>query len=341
MSNSSGQGYDYDGWLRFNGLFFTEPHGEMEPEDLLEAFDEYAEGSPRDPSEGYRETELATRLANVADLSGSMAEFAENIYTYEFISEQWVMVPDLHDPEGQPLDHAYRTDHKKVELIWDFDDVLIFQGTKNIITNKRKELRGSLSRTLKIEKVRFDFDYLLWLLYQSDQGNRVGSGLRVNSVSNCTTTGTSRMGEQVAVDGASEVVRSVPFISALLEGNKIDSLEADMLLGNNYLVAEIDSDGWIHVKASREDMKSLNKLRQMGLAARFVVELLRSYESWLQLPRNKQYPPESFFHRLLDICEEEGYLPIREPEDLLREYERKRDGRIEGPSAAYSLSKFN
>lgn len=334
--------FQFDGWLRFNGLYFTELLDDVDPGSLISSndFPEYEQGSPHDSSEGYLQTDLADRLGLAGDLTGGLANLAENLYTYRFVSENWVPMPSAVDEDGVSLDQPYHPAHKEIDMFWHFDDLLVFRGRKSTIEEKRRELRGGLSGKVRIEKVSFDFDFLLWLLYNCHEGDELRSSLRLHSISDCTTIGETQMGE-IAVGEASEVVRSAPFIIAILEQNRIDNLEGDFIMGSHYIVAEIDSEGWVHVKASREDMEQLSDLRQMGIAVNFVTELLALYEEWLLLDRTDQYPPPEFFHTLIELCEDEGYVPTREPDELLAEYEQKRNGELPGPSANYGLAKFN
>lgn len=332
--------YQFDGWLRFNGLYFTETRGDVDPDSLFEdnGFNLYSGGQPKNPDEGYRRTELADYFAEIPDLVGGLSNLAEDLRTYEYVSENWVPTPSV-DSEGEAHDESYIPRHRDIGIFWDYDDVMVFKGRKSTIEDKRKDLRGGLSGDLRIEEVQFHFDFLLWILYQSHINQSLRSNLQLQSISDCKTVGASRDSE-VAIGGESEIVRSVPFITAILDGNKIDNLEGDFFLGSHYIVAEIDSEGWIHVKASREDLEQLNDLRQMGVAVRFVTEFLRLYEGWVKLDRRDQYPPQDFLEELVELCEDEGYIPTREPNNLYEEYEQKREGVIQGPSADYTLNKF-
>lgn len=332
--------YQFDGWLRFNGLYFTEVQDDVDPETIFEDnnFTLYSGGAPNSPDEGYRRTDLATHLADVGDLTGGLSNLAENLVTYEYVSEKWVPIPAV-DGGGEEHEESFQPKHRNIEIFWDFDDIMVFKGRKSTIEEKRKDIRGGLAGDLRIEEVDFHFDFLLWLLYQSHLGNNLSSKLRLNSISDCKTVGSST-DSTVTVGGENEVVRSVPFITAVLDGNKIDNLEGDFFLNSTYIVAEIDSEGWTHVKASRRDMEHLSELRQMGMAVQFVTELLRLYETWVKLDPEDQYPPQEFLEELVELCEDEGYVPKREPEDLYDEYEQKRNGVIPGPKNNYSLSKF-
>lgn len=333
--------FQFDGWLRFNGLYFTEVNGEVDPESVFEDndFPLYSEGEPGNSEQGYRRTELADYFAEIGDLTGGLSDLAEDLVSYEYIIENWAPVPAV-DGDGEEIDESYRPNHRSIDIFWDYDDIMVFRGRKSVIESKRKDLRGGLQGDLRIEEVDFHFDFLLWMLYQSHEGNNLSSDLRLSSISDCKTVGASS-GGTVEIGGENEIVRSVPFITAILDGNKIDNLEGDFFFGNNFIVAEIDSAGWAQVKASQRDMEKLSDVRQMGVAVRFVNELLRLYEMWVKLDREDQYPPQSFLESLVELCEDEGYVPMREPQDLYDEYEQKRNGVIRGPSDDYSLSKFD
>lgn len=328
--NIAPDSYGFDGWLVFNGVFFTEVESDdFEPDDFLRRFKTYSPGSPENPSKGFRKTDLSNYLAQTGDLTGGMSNLAESLYTFEYVQEDWIEVT-VFDEDGNKITR-YSDGRKQLEIFWSYDDVLLIRGPKSILREKKNDLLRSFGEDLIIREVNFDFDFFLWLLYNYHQENDLSnrddgfrSKLRLRSITDCRTIGKSNLDREVNIGNEPEIVRSVPFISAILEGNKINGLEGDFLLDTHYIVAELESEGRVHIKASRQDMAELNSLRQMGVATQFMLELARLYKEWTTLPGDKKYPPDEFFETLLENCEEEGYLPMREPEELLQEYRKKR-----------------
>lgn len=333
--------FRFDGWLKFNGLYFTEVEEDINPETMFEdnEFAIYSGGDPQDADEGFTRTALAGKLSEASDLTGGLSDLAKNLYTYQYKMERWLPRETV-DKTGNPNDESFMPNHKIIDMFWDYDEIMAFKGRKSVISDKREDFIRGFSGDVKMNRVNFHFDFLLWLLYQSHLGNDLRSDLKLQSISDCQTVGKSS-GPDVSIKGEPEIVHSAQFITSILDGNKIDNIEGDFFLGSRYIVAEIDSEGWAHVKASQEDMDELNQLRQMGVAIRFVSELLRLYEEWMMLDRQDQYPPKEFLKELVELCEDEGYVPKREPVELYEEYEEKRSGVREGPKADYTISRFN
>lgn len=332
--------FSFSYWLKFNGLFFTEEtDGPVDPENLTDQVEQYTEGSPVSPDEGYRQTDLSDWLAQATDLSGSLSNLADDLYTYEYVKERWPE-RDVYNEDGIEQ-IAYGENHKRMNIFWAYDDIMIIRARKSVLSEKRGELLGGLSDDLLLDEVNFDFDFLLWLLYQWYQDNRLRANLRLHGVSDCKTVGRSNRDKEVEVGGENDITRSVPFISAILDGNKIDQLEGDFIIDATHIVAQIESEGVIHVKASREDMQELNQLKQMGRAVQFLIEMMRLYEEWVKLPPEDRYPPKDFFQTLLEICDDEGYVAKREPQELYEEYEAKRAGETDGPMSDSRLNKFD
>lgn len=70
--------YEYPGWLVFNGLFKTSVHGQNDitPQDIVDSFSEYSQGSPNDPESGFDVMELSSKLQQMSELNEATAEFA-------------------------------------------------------------------------------------------------------------------------------------------------------------------------------------------------------------------------------------------------------------------------
>lgn len=332
--------FSFSYWLKFNGLYFTEEIDEtVNPDDLTKHVEKYSGGSPAEPDEGYRQTDLSDWLAQATELSGSLSNLADDLYTYEYVEEKWPE-REIFDIDGEKQT-GFTQSHKKMNLFWAYDDIMIIRAQKTVLSEKKGDLLDGLSDNLLLDQVNFDFDFLLWLLYQWRENPRLSAKLRLHSVSDCKTVGQRNQDREVEVGGENDITRSVPFISAILDGNKIDEIEGEFIIDGIHIVAKIESAGIIHVKSSREDMLELNELKQMGRAVQFLIEMMRLYEEWVKLDPENRYPPKEFFQTLLEICDDEGYVAKREPQELYAEYEDKRAGNREGPMSGSRLNKFD
>lgn len=332
--------FSFSGWLKFNSLFFTEQiDGEVSPDNLTSDGESYTGGNPKSPDDGYRQTDLSTKLAHATDLSGSLANITDELYSYEYVDENW-SEHEVYTEEGDVIT-GYEDNRKSVEIFWLYDDIMGFRAQKEVINEVGEDLFTDLPDDLRIAEVNFDFDFLLWLLYQWHENESLRTNLRLHAISDCKTVGKKNDDREVEIGGENEITRSVPFISAILDGNKIDELEGDFMLDSTHMVAKIWSEGIIHVKASRKDMLELKELKQMGRAVQFFIEIMRLYEEWAKLPSEDRYPPNEFFDTLIELCDEEGYKPKREPRELYDEYEDKRQGKRAGPMEHSTLNKFD
>ncbi|MDS0279369.1 hypothetical protein NDI85_16330 [Halomicroarcula sp. S1AR25-4] len=332
--------FSFSYWLKFNGLYFTEEIDELvDPDHLTEYVEEYSGGSPVNPDEGYRQTDLSDWLAQATELSGSLSNLADDLYTYEYVEEKW---PEREVYNKDAVKETrYGASHKEMNIFWAYDDIMIIRAQKTVLNEVKGDLLDGLSDNLLLDQVNFDFDFLLWLLYQWRQNNRLRANLRLHAVSDCKTVGRTNRDREVEIGGETDITRSVPFISAILEGNKIDEIEGEFIIDGTHIVAKIESEGVIHVKSSREDMLELNELKQMGRSVQFLIEMMRLYEEWVKLDPEDRYPPKAFFETLLSICDDEGYVAKREPQELYDDYEAKRAGEVEGPMSNSRLNKFD
>jgi hypothetical protein len=322
--------YQYDGWLVFNELFTTEVFGEedLSAEDVIEGFKTYEEGIPKDSQRGFKITEFPNHLQTMGQLSDELYEFAENIHSFNYVDEDWVEQWGFNADGEEQL--YYLPEHDKVDIFWDTDGgVMMFRGDKQLLARKRKDLRGDLSGSLKIDDITFDFDFFLWVLYKKYKSEQLNSNLRVRSLTRGKTIGEreDNLGREVQVKGTKDVLKSVMLIAPLLYGKKIHSIQGSFIIGDrNQIKAEIHHEGKVHVKVTDSPLSGLNDLQRMGLSVWFLSELVHLYTFWENLDPTDRYPPKSFFDDLADNAEEEGWDLQFDPVEVKREYARKRQG---------------
>ncbi len=338
-SNIPEDEFSLSGWPVFNGLYFTEVYdSDFEPQDMMRSFKQYEEGTPSDAKEGYLDTGLVDKINQMGNINLCNSRIIDNLYTYEYMYEKWPSTTIV-DANGNTI-AGHEKNHKNVEVYWEHDDYLFLRGPKKLIEKKQEDIQSTLSGKVKAASINFEFDFFLWILYQYRKKGHLTSELSVRSLSECKTIGEdSNMGDEITAS-SENIDRSVAVIAPILSGNSIDEIEGHFILGSHYIVAKIASEGRIHIKASEEDLKDISDLRRITLSIQFLSEFLSLYEQWLKLDTTEKYPPRDFFEELYDICVEEDFRPLVPPEDLFKEYERKREGIIPDPVNEYALNKF-
>lgn len=322
--------YEYDGWLVFNELFTTEVFGgeDMDAGNVVDNFPDYEGGIPKDADSGFNTTDFPGHLQTIGQLSDDLYNYAENLFAFEFIDEDWVQHWG-YNAEGEE-EMYYLPNHDQVDIFWDTaGSVMMFRGDKQLLAQKRKALRGDLTGSLKLNSVTFDFDFFLWVLYKKYKGDQLNASLRVRNLTRGKTIGEKKdnLGREISVTGTRNVLKSVMLIAPLLDGKKLHSIQGDFIIGDrNQIKAEIHHEGKVHVKVTDSPLSGLNDLRRMGFSVWFLSELVNLYTYWDELDPTERYPPESFFDDLADNAEQEGWDLQFDPIEVKQEYARKRQG---------------
>jgi len=324
--------FSYDGWLVFNELFNTEIFGseqDSDPEEILDRFSDYTPGSPNDPSSGFSENPFPHHLSEIGDLTYDLQEFANSLYSFQYIDEDWVEEWGFDEEGNEQL--FYKGRHDEVDVFWDTESqVMMFRGDQRLLGRKRKAVRSGLTGDIQLDSVEFDFDFFLWVLYKEFKEEELSSDLRVRTLSRGKTIGDreDNLGKRVNVQGSDNILRSLMVIAPLLSGKKLEGLQGTFILGTNQIKAEIEHGGKVHVKVSDSPLSRMDDLRRMGLSLRFLSELVSLFNQWERLDRQEKYPPESFFDELADIAEDEGWDLRYDPREVKEEYRRKRQNEV-------------
>lgn len=325
--------YEYPGWLVFNGLFKSSVHGEksVSPQEIVDNFDEYTPGSANEPHAGFTPVDLPEKLQDMAELTEATDEFAQGLYSFHYIDEDWVEQLGYDENGNEKI--FFLPNNDEVRVYWDYvNDVIIFKGGKRLLERKQDDLMAALSNDVEMDSIEFDFDFFLWILYKQHQTERLSSDMRVRKITRSSTTAETKGNMGVGRMDSNNVLRSVLLIAPLLSGKKINEIEGDFILGDYQVKAKIEFGGKVHIKVTDSPLSTLSDLRRMGITLRFLSKIVNLFDDWEHLDPEERYPPPSFFEEIAENAEEEGWKPRFDPEEVKARYERKRQGTRGGTS---------
>lgn len=323
--------YEYPGWLVFNGLFKTTVHGDgsISPQEIIDNFDKYTPGSPKDPESGFEIMPLSEKLQDMGELNEATESFARGLHSLQYVDEDWVEQWGYDENGNEAM--YFHANHDEVRIYWDYvNDVMMFKGQKQLIEQKQDDLVGALSGDIQMDTVTFDFDFFLWVLYKEYQGEQLTDDLRVRNITRGSTlTETKDNMGAGQVQDSNNILRSILLIAPVLSGKKIKQIQGNFILGNHQVKAAIKHGGKVHVKVSDSPLSMLSDLRRMGVSLRFLSKMVNLFQNWERLDPEERYPPPAFFDNMAENAEEEGWGPGFDPDDLKSQYERKRQAAID------------
>jgi len=230
--------YEYPGWLVFNGLFKTAVHGDgdgnVSPQDIVDSFSEYTEGSPNEPESGFEVMDLSEKLQQMGELNEATEDFAQGLHSLRYIDEDWVEQLGYDEHGNETM--YFLPDHDEVRIYWDYiNDSMIFKGQKQLLERKQDDLMAALSGDVKLDPISFDFDFFLWILYKQYEGEPLSADLRVRRITRSSTATETKdnMGAGY-VEDSNNVLRSILLIASVLSGKKIDEIQGDFILGGGW-----------------------------------------------------------------------------------------------------------
>ncbi|WP_158055873.1 hypothetical protein [Halorussus halophilus] len=257
-------------------------------------------------------------------------------YFFRFLDEEcrWFRytVRELKAEEGINTDGDLSTFYKPEERTC---DIFLTSGGYVFFRGAKSEIQGFVDRFYSRlrdiginrhhKEIRFDSDYLLWIFYHYRLNKSLPTELGVDLLTDAKVVGDrDRVGSFNRVSGSTDVGKSAPVLTGILNGKNISMLGGVFTLDGIKITADIEVDGRIHIKTDN----TINQLNQEGRIVTSVVflqGLCKLREHWQKLENSKRYPPIEFFEEISDNLENAGVEVQIAIEPVIEEYRKKRE----------------
>lgn len=323
MSESEDQ-FEYEGRLVFNGVFKTDTFGtDVNPERVIEDLPKYEQGSPQHPGYGFSDLDLEElAVTNLQD--NGLIDLAENTISFQYIQEEF-QEQEIVDIDGNS-EIKYSRRHQSVDFYWIFPEFLFIRGAKSEVEEAVDKLKVVLERNIELSKLNFEPDFLIWLIYKHYRGEDLNTGINVDRLTDAKIQGSHDVfGSTRRISDSTDLVRSPPVITAILQNEDIVTIGGEFLVHNKYgLSSDISTDGRIHIKAQSNDIREANSLKRVLISILFVERLCGIYTGWLELDPSEKYPPVDFFEELYHSLENQGISTSFALDSVIDEYTAKR-----------------
>jgi hypothetical protein len=130
-------------------------------------------------------------------------------------------------------------------------------------------------------------------------------------------------GKEVSVDRSTDVTKSTNVLSGILRGKDLIGLEGIFSARGNFIKANIQVGGRVHIKVS-QDIADVDDLQRMSLALIFLRELLELYEEWEEKPGSEKIPPPEFLEEVYEECKRQGEEPVFSFDHVVEQHRNKR-----------------
>jgi hypothetical protein len=340
--------FEYSGSLVFNGVYRTEiiedaTGDSASEEELLEQLEQnlqpkFERGRPGNPSKGYRSLDLTEYAVERDEIDEELVELARGTIDQQYILEQYEGNAEVVDSDGNPVDaqagEFVRTPYETY-MFWNIPDYMFLKGSVRTVKKTAPEINGALRGTVRQEALSFEYDFLLWLLYNYyNDDNGFGQNLHIHRLTAAKAEGSrDTFGAANQVDESLNLVRSTSFIEAVLQRKMPTMIEGVFNVRGYNLRAKIYSGPEDDVKnrggkvwiLAQEDIENVSDLSRALVALRFLTEVADLYTHWESLDKTDRYVPPTFFTKLRDIGRDEGVDIQFALDDLIEEYLDKRD----------------
>jgi hypothetical protein len=271
------------------------------------------------------------------EIDSDLVELARGTIDQQYILEQYEGNAEVVDANGDPVDdddgEFIRTPYETY-MFWNVPDYMFLKGSVTTVKKTAPEINGALRGTVRQKAMSFEYDFLLWILYNYYNNNAFGHNLNIHRLTAAKAEGSrDTFGAETQVDESLNLVRSTSFIEAILQ-NKMPSMIEGVFNAHGYdLRVKIYSGpeddtknqgGKIWILA-QEDLENADDLSRALVALRFLTTIADVYTHWENLGKKDKYVPPTFFTELRDIGRDEDVDIQFALDDLIEEYLDKRD----------------
>ncbi|WP_152529867.1 hypothetical protein [Candidatus Halobonum tyrrellensis] len=317
----SAEEFNYEGRLVFNQLYhLRSENGEATNKDLLSNLSSYQGGTPDNPGEGFDIVDL-DRYDQ--DLITNLSSDTRDITYLQYKREDYTR-EELVNNQGE-IEEVFMKNVNTADIFLVNSEFLIFRGSERITQSARENIKGVASDNFIFDEIDFSSDFLVWMIYLHNNGKAFSDKLRVERFTDAKLTGNRDIGDSTRrISGSTEIMRSAPVATAILQGKNLDTLGGYFIYEDIYHIAsDISDNGRIHVK-SRADIQHSSDLKRMVISVLFVSEILYISKKWMDMDPRDKYPPDSFFESILAGLEARGLSLGFSLDSITRKYKEKR-----------------
>lgn len=317
----SGEDYSYDGYLVFNGLYSTNVlNPDFDFDEIVNVvLVDFERGKPEEPKSGYELLKFGDIVEQSHLISPDLKEILSDVRAIRHRYEEWE-TRELKSGEKEPTREV-----RSFDLYWDYPEYMFVKGDKTQASRASQIVNYELGEYLTSKKIEFNPDFLLWLFYKEKSSNTVGDNLDISLLSDAAIEGEEEdmYGKEVSVDRSTDITKSTNVLSGILRGKDLIGLEGIFNARGNFVKANIQVGGRVHIKVS-QDIADVEDLQRMSLALVFLRELLRLYEEWEEKPGSEKIPPPNFLEEVYEECKRQGEEPVFSFDHVVEQYRNKR-----------------
>lgn len=313
--------YSYDGYLVFNGLYSTNilnPDFDFD-EIVRDVLIDFERGDPDQPKSGYEQLEFGDIVEQSQLLSSDLKENLSDVRAIRHRYEEWE-TRELRSGDLEPTREV-----RSFDLYWDYPHYIFVKGDKAQSSRASQIVNYELGDYLTSKKIEFTPDFLLWLFYKEKSSGSIGDNLDISLLSDAAIEGEEEdmYGKEVSVDRSTDITKSTNVLSGILRGKDLIGLEGIFNARGNFIKANIQVGGRVHVKVS-QDIADVEDLQRMSFALIFLKELLSLYEEWEEKPGSEKIPPPEFLEEVYQECKRQGEEPVFSFDHVVEQYRNKR-----------------
>ncbi|PSG98468.1 hypothetical protein BRD56_00585 [Thermoplasmatales archaeon SW_10_69_26] len=317
-------GFEYPGYLLFNEIVHVQEIGFDGPQTIGEELSTFGDGTPTNPSKGFRQLDLSEEVDVRVFETESFAPVVEDMQSFEYIAEDYGTQMEFVTGEGDRQQGRPRS-LDRAHIHWHWPDYFFVQGSQSVAEAAAEEIVSELDLdSADVQRFTFDNDFFLWMYKKNHDGDPLSESLDLLKWTDAEATGDlPYLGSSTEVQESEDVGRSIPILVAVLRNMDLASLEGIFEVGSYAMTASIGSQGKVHVKSEQTVQKASN-IARVFLSNLFLHELTNLYENWKTLDPEEKYPHPSFFSSLWDNASEQGANLDMDFDRVVEEYAAKR-----------------
>ncbi len=292
---------------------------------IIEKLPTFEDGTPSKPGLGFKLKKLIEPTDTISR-DDKLLKIYENLIVIEFKKEKYRKVPI----RGKNAKLKYKIQFNNYiynHIFFIFPSFILFKGPKENLELVESTFLNLIRDEVKIiDTIKFDPDFLLWILINFRNGNYlIDQDFYIDFFTDLSTTGQfdDYWGKEISSKESKDVTQSIPMLLTILSGRNLKSCKFAFTIDGFAGTVEIKNYKVLSILHSLGVFKLIPNLEKIIISLNFVLRSIKLQNKWDSLENEKKYPSEADFLNIIKECKKVGYR-IYNIEEIMNKYKMKK-----------------
>lgn len=333
MATAEDDDYEYDGYLLYNELCFSESVADQEltkvpasaEAHLLEEYlPRFESGNSNNEGDGFESSDIRNHTHKLPD---ETAEFIDSLISLRYRTEEYEPVEAEVEPD-EPRQEVKIPQETSADIFWSAPDYVYVRGADGPAGDAREELNKYLGQSASIHDRVLKSPFLLWLFEKIYYDEELTTSLELDRLTDAKVEGAEDiLGKENTVRESANAKQAPVLLIGLLLGKKLTKMEGDFVLStgdedDDEITVRVEvAKGKVQIKSSKSGFGNKNSVEKIAYSTQITHEIMGLFADWRKLDEEDQAVSPKFLGDLL-IDAHENDIDLKDKNSILQVFQR-------------------